>query len=295
MATLHLWICTSLLVALLPGPGPVASDSAPSGKVAESRQHLVVVTEAPDRVQGLLYRMERVPGLGTGDEAPGREIPVGDAPAHEASDDSAPGESAPADDLPEGSWRQVGPPVPVVVGRNGVGPKREGDGRSPQGMFSLGPAFGYAPQPPAGVRIPYRAMAPASVCVDDTGSAFYNLVFDADTLSGAKDWASAETMRRDLAPGDQLYELGVMVRYNPSRVPGAGSCIFLHLWRGPESPTAGCTAMAKEDFLEILRWLDPGADPLLVQGHRGFLEGLRADENLPYPVPGSRAPRGSDS
>ncbi|MFO8175310.1 MAG: serine hydrolase, partial [Longimicrobiales bacterium] len=226
----------------------------------EPRQHLLVVTEAPDAIQGLLYRMER-----------GRDMEL-------------PG------DPPGDSWRQAGPPVPVVVGRSGVGPKKEGDGRSPQGMFSLGPAFGYAPEPPAGVEFPFRAMAPASVCVDDTASAFYDLVFDADTLSGAKDWDSAEAMRRDLAHGDDLYQLGVMVRYNADRVPGAGSCIFLHLWRGPGSPTAGCTAMAEDDLLEILRWLDPGADPLLVQGHRGFLEELRAEKRLPYPVPAPTAP-----
>jgi hypothetical protein len=44
--------------------------------------------------------------------------------------------------------------------------------------------------------------------------------------------------------------------------------------------------MAEEDLLEILRWLDPEAAPLLVQGNRAFLEGLREEGSLPYPVPG---------
>ena len=44
--------------------------------------------------------------------------------------------------------------------------------------------------------------------------------------------------------------------------------------------------MAEEDLLEILRWLDPEAAPLLVQGNRAFLEGFREEGSLPYPVPG---------
>ena len=250
--------------------GEMATESGPVLQLPDSRQHLVVVTEGPDRIQGLLYRMERLPESGS--PAPGG---IG-----ESSTDS---------------WRQVGPPRPVVVGRSGVGPKTEGDGRAPQGVFPLGPVFGYAPEPPPGLRLPYRAMAPGALCVDDPGSAFYNLVFDGDTLPGGRDWVSAEAMRRDLANGDDLYRLGVIVQYNPRRVPGDGSCIFLHLWRSPESPTAGCTAMAEEDLLEILRWLDPEAAPLLVQGDRAFLEDLREKEELPYPVPRVGIPQISPS
>jgi L,D-peptidoglycan transpeptidase YkuD (ErfK/YbiS/YcfS/YnhG family) len=241
-------------------------EPGPAAQLPNSRQHLLVVTEAPDRIQGLLYRMEQL--LESESGAPGA--------AGETSWDL---------------WRQVGPPVPVAVGRSGVGPKEEGDGRAPQGVFPLGPAFGYAPEPLPGLQLPYLAMVPGTLCVDDTASAFYNLVFDPDTLPGASDWTSAEAMRRDLAYGDDLYRFGAIVQYNPHRVPGAGSCIFLHLWRSPDSPTAGCTAMAEEDLLEILRWLDPEAGPLLIQGDRAFLEGLREAGSLPYPVPGSRSPQ----
>src|SRR3712207_8482067 len=46
---------------------------------------------------------------------------------------------------------------------------------------------------------------------------------------------------------------------------GRGSCIFLHVWRGPRSSTAGCTAMAEPALAELLRWLDPARRPALVQ------------------------------
>ena len=75
-------------------------------------------------------------------------------------------------------------------------------------------------------------------------------------------------MRRD----DHVYELGVVVEHNDACVPGRGSAIFLHVWREPGAPTAGCTSMARDDLLRLLRWLDPAAEPLLVQ--------------LPAPLPG---------
>ena len=261
LAVLLVWVSATILPALFLGSGPLHPDPGPPLQLPDSRQHVVVVTEGPDRIHGLLYRMERSPESGS--PAPGA-----------------------AGELSRNPWRQVGPPVPVVLGRSGVGPKTEGDGRAPQGVFPLGPAFGYGPEPPPGVRLPYLAMVPGALCVDDPESALYNLVFDPDTLPGERDWAGAEAMRRDLAHGDNLYRFGVIVQYNPHRVPGGGSCIFLHLWRSPDSPTAGCTAMAEEDLLEILRWLDPEAAPLLVQGNRAFLEGFREEGSLPYPVPG---------
>jgi L,D-peptidoglycan transpeptidase YkuD (ErfK/YbiS/YcfS/YnhG family) len=252
MKTLDIWLMMGfLLLGPSPGVGQELGDlsvEAP-GLVAGARQHLVVVTAAPQAISGYLYRMERV----------------------------------------EGAWRQAGSPVRVVVGRSGIGPKHEGDGRSPQGIFPLTRSFGYAAEPPPGTALAYEPQAPGAVCVDDSTSGNYNRVFDADTLSAPKDWASAENMRRDLAHGDDLYRWGIIVGYNRTGMPGAGSCIFLHIWRGPGNPTAGCTAMAEADLLNLLSWLepenDPAGGPLLIQGTRTFLEGLRQDGILPYPVP----------
>lgn len=181
-------------------------------------------------------------------------------------------------------WRRVGRPVPVVVGRNGVGPKEEGDGRSPRGVFSLSHAFGYAGDAPSGTSLPYRPMAPGTVCVDDPASPHYDHIVDPDEVD-APDWRSAEAMRRDRVHGDDLYRLGVNVAHNPEHTPGAGSCVFLHVWRGPSSPTAGCTAMAADELLALLRWLDRDARPRLVQGSRDHLARMRGRGDLPYPVP----------
>jgi D-alanyl-D-alanine dipeptidase len=139
--------------------------------------------------------------------------------------------------------------------------KREGDGKAPAGAFPLGTAFGFASSAAAvGTRLPYLPLVETTECVDDTASAHYNAIVDRARVPRV-DWASSERMR-----SIDLYRLGVVVDYNV-RPPaaGRGSCIFLHVWRGPGSSTAGCTAMPEPALAELVRWLDPARRPALVQ------------------------------
>jgi hypothetical protein len=177
-----------------------------------------------------------------------------------------------------GQWRAAAGPMAASVGRNGTGwgrglvdlpnpgnypDKKEGDGRSPAGIFALPWAFGYAPSAPEGVRLPWVECTETLRGVDDVKSKYYNQILDEAKVPD-KDWDSAEIMRRD----DGAYEFGLMIGHNAERVAGGGSCIFLHLWKGPGQGTAGCTALAREDVRRILTWLDPAKVPLLVFGVR---------------------------
>lgn len=190
-------------------------------------------------------------------------------------------------------WRAAGAPIDAALGRSGLGwgrglhapaadgpQKREGDGRSPAGVFDLRLVTGEDPRPPAGVRLTYREATPTLRCVDDPRSRFYNrLVDEAET---AKDWASAEEMRR----ADGLYRFVVWVGHNDSPpVPGAGSCIFLHLRARPDSTTAGCTAFDPEPMERLLRWLDPAARPVLVQLPEPERRARGGEWGLPAPDP----------
>ncbi len=170
-------------------------------------------------------------------------------------------------------WRPRGDPFDASLGRTGLawgrglhpggleGPtKKEGDGKSPAGVFDLREATGYAPEPPPGTRLAYRAATPDLRCVDDPTSSFYNRLVNEARVS--RDWASAEKMRRE----DDLYRLVVWVAHNDGPpVPGAGSCIFLHLRFSSASVTEGCTAVTGEAMEQLLRWLDPAMRPVLVQ------------------------------
>ena len=139
--------------------------------------------------------------------------------------------------------------------------KREGDGCSPAGVFQIPFAFGYAPKNEAEmVRLRYVPVTETLAGVDDVNSKFYNQVVDASAV--AKDWESNETMLRP----DGLYRWGAFIAHNPRGESGRGSCIFFHLWSGPDRPTAGCTAMTEQHVRSLLSWLDPVKEPLLVQG-----------------------------
>jgi D-alanyl-D-alanine dipeptidase len=160
----------------------------------------------------------------------------------------------------------VGAAVRVVVGRAGLAPageKREGDGRAPAGIYAVGSAFGFAPA--ADLRVPYRQLRDTTECVDDSASRYYNQLIDRDSVPHV-DWSSSEKMR-----SIEQYRWGIVVNYNTPPEPRHGSCIFLHIWSGPSSTTAGCTAMNQADLETLLHWLDPAANPRLVQYPRAQL------------------------
>ncbi len=138
--------------------------------------------------------------------------------------------------------------------------KREGDGKSPAGIFKLTSTFGSADKP-VFVKLPYTKLVEGTECVDDVKSSHYNTIVDR-TQVGNVDWNSSEKM---LAVGAQ-YDLGVFVAHNSNPpVAGKGSCIFLHIWKTDATGTAGCTAMERATIEKILGWLDAGKNPVLVQ------------------------------
>jgi L,D-peptidoglycan transpeptidase YkuD (ErfK/YbiS/YcfS/YnhG family) len=220
---------------------PPACSAGEPGPIASSTQVVVVTTSDWNAVAGTLERFQR----------------------------SASGKK----------WRPVGDGVPVVVGKNGLGwgsgmvaadvlrargaadsIKQEGDGKAPAGIFRLSGIFGYAKQEPDGWKMPYVRLTATIECVDDPASRFYNRVLDRNQVTA--DWTSSEHMLRP----DELYRWGIVVDHNadPPRT-GEGSCIFLHIWRGPGQGTVGCTAMPQEQLEKILGWLDPKQKPVLVQ------------------------------
>ncbi len=171
---------------------------------------------------------------------------------------------------------QVGEKSPVNLGRNGLAwgigeqgfipkedepAKREGDGRAPAGIFRLSKAFGYAPQ--LDTKMPYVQANKELICVDDSGSKDYNKILDINASDQPK---SFEWMRRD----DELYKIGLIVEHNSGGKRGAGSCIFFHIRKSKDAPTAGCSAMREEDLSTILKWLDPAKEPKVVQIPRSY-------------------------
>jgi L,D-peptidoglycan transpeptidase YkuD (ErfK/YbiS/YcfS/YnhG family) len=192
-----------------------------------------------------------------------------------------------------GTWHEVGAGAPVTIVRAGAGwglglsaprrdgpVKREGDNRSPAGVFRIGEAFGYGAS--ATTAMPYRALKASDYCVDVSGAPQYNRIVDADVVGAEAVKGSTEPMRRDLhANGDQRYRLGFVIEQNPQARPQAGSCIFAHLWKSPTDATAGCTAMTPPLMQRLLAWLRPERQPVFVLLPQDEYTRLRAEWQLP--------------
>lgn len=155
-------------------------------------------------------------------------------------------------------WTQAFGPWAAYIGRNGVAPagaKREGDGRTPSGVYGFDFMFGVDSDP--GVRFPFRHIAgPNIVWDDDPASPDYNEWIDTNSASAG---ANPEPM--DNTPS---YLYGAVIAYNDARTPGLGSAIFLHVSHG--SSTAGCVSLPVDELLEVLRWLDPARSPRIAIG-----------------------------
>jgi L,D-peptidoglycan transpeptidase YkuD (ErfK/YbiS/YcfS/YnhG family) len=215
---------------------PLAASEAPPD--AHTGQLLVVVSTDWDAAHGRLYRFQRQEGEpwqlhGSAEVSLGRTGTAWGTGLH------------PLTGLPEGPH------------------KREGDGRSPAGIFEIGPAFGYARNLHAA--LPYLPMDREHWCIDVPASPLYNTIVDSREVGAQAVAGSTEPMRLDLhKDGDIRYRLGFVIRHNPDNTPGGGSCIFAHLRRAPSETTAGCTALDADDMQATLHWLDSARRPRLV-------------------------------
>lgn len=193
--------------------------------------------------------------------------------------------------IDEAAWIPVGESIPVVIGKNGIAIgiglhkrsefadsfplKREGDGKSPAGIFTFGTLFGFADEMPA-LKMSYIMLRPDTEAVDDPDSLYYNQIVKRSEIS-YPDWTSSEMMHTI-----PLYEIGLVINHNyPIIVAGAGSAIFMHIWRGDESGTGGCTAMQKKHLEHIMNWLDRDKNPLIVQLPFESYKKLQSKWNLP--------------
>jgi len=156
------------------------------------------------------------------------------------------------------SWKRVYT-YPAVLGKNGISAqKKEGDGKSPAGMYLMGQGFGSVTKP-SGMKLSYKKTTAYDYWIDDVTSPDYNRwkVYEGNPYSK---WKSFERLNHP------LYKYATVIRYNEKPVVGKGSAIFLHIWRDRNSPTAGCTALHEGNVLRLMQWMDPTKKPLLIQG-----------------------------
>ena len=141
--------------------------------------------------------------------------------------------------------------IPCSIGRGGIsGDKREGDGATPLGEHRIVGLL-YRPDRVARPARWAQPILPGDLWCDASGHEDYNQFVRAPFSP------SHEALRR----ADPLYDIVLITDWNwPNAEAGKGSAIFLHQWRRPGFPTAGCIAMARPDLIRLAREVTPGAE-----------------------------------
>ncbi len=179
-----------------------------------------------------------------------------------------------------GVWIKSLPSMNAVIGKNGFSlNKKEGDLKAPAGIFRVGTAFGTVDKP-SDIRLSYKKTSKNDYWVDDVSSQDYNnwVEYEGDPYSK---WKSFERLKIT------SYKLAFVIEYNMNPVvKGRGSAIFLHIWKGSNISTKGCTALSEANISRLLGWIDPAKNPIIIQGTNAMLvDMIKSLENkILYPI-----------
>lgn len=157
-----------------------------------------------------------------------------------------------------GRWTRVRE-VRSTIGVRGWGKRREGDNRSPVGVYRIKITFTTGRENPGAM--PWRRRLPTSVVSSSPGRTYNTWIEVPGLTSGDRPsmrsgWV-VDYNRVRLRPG-----------VGPRPVPGKGSGIFYHTSKPgePWAPTAGCTEVGRPRQMRwLLTWLRPEARPRIVQ------------------------------
>ncbi len=191
-----------------------------------------------------------------------------------------------------GRWTAIAAPWQGRLGKNGLVwgrglhplpaaavTKKEGDLRSPAGVFDLGGAWGFARSIQKMPKLKYRQVTPYDLWVEDPASPSYN-----QNLILERAPATAWEKKQQMVQTDPVHSLKLFIAHNAGAkiVPGAGSSIFFHIWRnGGGRATAGCTTMDEEKLKWMISKIDPTRRPLFVLLPRAEYETFQAAWKLP--------------
>ncbi|MBP6180797.1 L,D-transpeptidase family protein [Flavobacterium sp.] len=163
------------------------------------------------------------------------------------------------------NWIVKQGPVKVGIGKNGFATplnKREGDGKSPTGIFRLGKLYSYEKQ--LNTQLENQQTTAEDKWIDDSNSEDYNTY-----VKGVTNAKSYE----NLLLNNDAYKYCMVIEYNTNPViKGKGSAIFFHLAIKKPSFTAGCVAINEKYMKLIVNWLDPKQKPTIIMGNFNVLK-----------------------
>jgi L,D-peptidoglycan transpeptidase YkuD (ErfK/YbiS/YcfS/YnhG family) len=159
-------------------------------------------------------------------------------------------------------WYEALPPMPAVNGANGWLPaasRVEGDNTTPEGIYPIGPTM-YGTEPDPGTQFPYHQLVCGDWWDEDSSSPTYNTFQHAPCGSTPPFAAASEALWTE----GNAYPYMAVIDFNTPPTGPYGSGIFLHADVG--QPTAGCVSLPLPDLVEVLDWLRPSLNPMIVMG-----------------------------
>lgn len=129
------------------------------------------------------------------------------------------------------------------VGKSGIDKVREGDGKTPTGIYSLHTAFGIKANP--GCPIGYTQVNNNHYW-GGGNPAYHNILVDASTIPNYNS-SGAE----HIISYGSVYNYCVAVGYNTEQIIGKGSAIFLHC--SGKGATAGCVSIPESNMIYTLQ------------------------------------------
>ena len=191
-----------------------------------------------------------------------------------------------------GQWKQIGGEWKGRLGSKGLvwgrglhtNPsgavlKKEGDGKSPAGVFDIGGVWGAHASVKKHPKTFYHQVTTRDLWVEDGSSKYYNQFLTLDH-EPATAWEKKAQMKQN----DYPQSLKMFIAHNaaPGVVANGGSSIFFHIWRRDgAAATAGCTTMVEEKLRTLIATVDPGRRPLYVLLPRAEYEKLKPVWKLP--------------
>ena len=148
-----------------------------------------------------------------------------------------------------GTWREI-ISCRAYIGKKGWGKTREGDMKSPVGVYTFTEAFGILKDP--GCQMGYLQVDDSHYWVGDSNSDRYNTMVSTREYDAFNKKDSEHIIDYDLA-----YKYCLNISWNENGTPGKGSAIFLHC-QTKNHYTAGCVAIPADDMREVLRHVKPG-------------------------------------
>ena len=129
------------------------------------------------------------------------------------------------------------------IGYKGLGKEKEGDKKTPKGIFKFNSYFGIADNP--GTKLPYIKLNNSLYWNGDSNSDRYNQMVNIETYKNFD-----KSQSEHLIDEKTAYQYAMNINYNEEGIPYKGSAIFLHCYT--KNPyTAGCVALP-HSYMEIV-------------------------------------------